>query len=150
MCIEALSGLRWHVVLAIGDNNDPASFRPLPPHFEVIQHIPQIQVLPYTDLLICLGGMATSVEAMYHGIPLLMMTHGHAEPELYADNMVRLGLGKHLKRAETNTENVRNSVLQLSTDGALLHRVKDMQHVVQRDPGGEETVNRMEEYLANR
>jgi MGT family glycosyltransferase len=149
MCIKALLDLHWHVVLAIGDNNDPKLFDPLPPHFEVMQHVPQFEALQYVDLLIGLGGMATTMEAMYYGIPLLLITDGHPEPELYADNVVRLGLGRHLKKAEVTAEAVRAAVIEISSDKELLKRVKQMQLVVQRGPGGEGTANRMAEYLSS-
>jgi MGT family glycosyltransferase len=147
MCINALEGLQRHVVLAIGDNNDPTSFAPLPPHFEIIHRMPQIQVLPYADLLICLGGMTTTMEAMYYGVPLLMMTHGFPEPELYAENVARLGLGRHLTKTESTVENIRKLVLGISDDAALFERVQHMQHMVQSAPGGEGTANRIGEYL---
>jgi MGT family glycosyltransferase len=147
MCVDALRDLRWHVVLAIGDNNDPRMFDALPPHFEILQGVPQFEALRYVDLLIALGGTATTMEAMYYGIPLLLITDGHPEPELYADNVVRLGLGRHLRKGEVTAETVRSSVIQISGDEDLLRRVRQMQLVVQREPGGEETVNRMIEYL---
>lgn len=147
MCLEALSGLGWRAVLAIGDNNDAASLEPLPVDCRIIKGVPQIQILPYADLLICLGGMITTVEAMYHGVPLLMMTHGYPEAEIYAENNARLGLGKHLSKDQTTTENVRQAIIDISEDAALKATVNRMQRVVQREPGAEETANRIAEYL---
>ena len=147
MCIEALSGLSWHVVLAIGNNNSRESLGPLPPHFEIFQHMPQIQVLPRADLLICLGGTSTSVEAMYHGVPMLMITHGFQEPELYAENMAKLGVGRHLGKESTNVVRIRQAALEILNDKAMHNNVRRMQHLVQREPGAEETVNRITEYL---
>ncbi|MFL6603932.1 MAG: nucleotide disphospho-sugar-binding domain-containing protein [Steroidobacteraceae bacterium] len=147
MCIEALADLQWHVILNIGENNDPATFGAVPAQFEIIQGKPQIGVLPYADLLICAGGMMTTVESMYCGVPLLMMTHGNVELEAYAENGVRLGLGRHLKKAEANAETIRESLLQMSEDTALRGRVMQAQRLVRAEPGAEEVANRIGEYV---
>jgi MGT family glycosyltransferase len=148
MCIEALSGLKYHVVLALGENNDPRSLEPLPPHFEILKGTPQIEVMPHAELLICLGGMTTTSEALYHGIPMLMITHGHLEAEAYAENNASRGLGIHLRKAQTTAGNIRDSALRISKDYAILSRVKELQYLIRRSPGAEETANRLEEYLA--
>jgi len=147
MCIDALSDLRVHVVLAIGDNNHPTLLDASPSEFEVLQGIPQIQILPHADLFISLGGMISSVEAVYHGVPQLMITHGYPEAEAYAENMVRLGLGIHLKDFETDSSHIRSAVQKMLEDGALQERVNKMRGIVRREPGAEETANRIEEYL---
>jgi|GEM_PF-3952224 len=147
MCAEALGGLGHNVVLAIGDNNDASSIGPLPPEFEIIQAVPLIQVMPHAELLVCLGGMATSVEAMYHGVPLVMMTHGHCEAEVYAENAARLGLGFHLRKADTTVRALRRTVLDALDDAALRGQVAGMQRIVQRGAGAEEVANQVTDYL---
>lgn len=147
MCIDALSDLRWHVLLAIGDNIDPETFNPLPPHCEIVQHIPLIKVMPHVNLFICLGGPISTTEALYHGIPLLMITHGHTDPEAYAENAVRLGIAIHLRKCETTVENIRQSALRVMEDQAIVDRVRQLQNFVRREPGAEDTANRIEEHL---
>jgi len=147
ICAEILADMQWHVILAIGSNNDRKSFEPLPPNVEIVQNVPQIQILPHVDLLICLGGMITTMEAVYHGIPMLMMTHGYPEPELYADNNVRLGTGIHLRHAEATPDNIRRSVQQITTDSRVREQVAHLQRVVQNSPGAEEAVSRITTYV---
>ena len=147
MCIAALSGLQWHVVLSVGDACDAASLMPLPPHFEIVRNTSHIKILRHASLYICLGGIITTAEAMYHGLPLIVTTHGALELEWQADNIESLGIGIHLRKADTNSENLRRAAIHVSEDHVLLQRVKQMQRAVQREPGGEETVNRIEEFL---
>lgn len=149
MCIDALLELQYHVLLAIGDDLDPASFDSLPPHFEIVQHVPLIQILPHASLLIFQGGPTSTMEAMYHGVPLVMITPG-PDLECYADSAVRLGIGIHLRRDEATVKSIRESVLRILADVAILNRVAQMQHVVRREPGAEDTANRIEEYLQER
>lgn len=146
-CIEALAGLQWHVILSIGDSGDAGSLMPLPPHFEIVQHNSHIQILRHASLFICLGGIITTSEAAYHGVPLIVTTHGFPELEWQADNIESLGLGVHLMKSETTVESIRKSAIHVSQDTAIHNRVRQMQRAVRREPGAEETANRIEEYL---
>jgi len=147
MCIDALSSLDLHVVLAIGDHNDAACLGTLPPHFEVLQGIPQMQVMPHAALLIFHGGMVTAAEALYHGVPLLLITHGNVECEAYAEHMAQLGVGIHLRKAETNVDSIRKSAVQIVRGTEIRSMVKEMSRIVRREAGGEDTANRIEEYI---
>ena len=144
MCIEALAGLQCHVVLQMGQDIDERRFGTLPPHFEVRRSKPQMAVLPYVSLLVCAGGMMSTVEAVYSGVPMLTLTNGNIELEAYAENGVRLGIGKHLKKAEASVESIRNSVQQMSDDSDLFSKVEQMKRLVRAEPGAEEVANRLD------
>jgi len=148
MCIQALLGLPWHVVLAIGSNNDPESLRPLPTNVEIVQNVPQLKILPYVSVLICLGGPITTWEAMYHGIPLIMITPGHSDPEAYADHAVELGIGIHLRKPDATVENIKRALERVQSSVAIRNQVKRMQYAVRRSWGAEESANFVEEYLS--
>lgn len=150
MCIDAFSGLQWHLILSIGDKGNPNDFGPLPPHVEMVQHTSHVKILPHVSLFICLAGIITSAEAMYHGVPLIATTHGIPENEWEAENLVDLGLAVHIRKADMSVEKLRQSVIQISEDAPLRNRVKQMQRIVQREPGAEEAANRIEEYLETR
>ncbi|MFL6603917.1 MAG: nucleotide disphospho-sugar-binding domain-containing protein [Steroidobacteraceae bacterium] len=148
MCMAALSGLGWHVVLSIGDQGDRSVLSPLPAHFEIVQHTSHLRILPHTTVFICLGGTITSAEAAYHGVPLLVTSHGFLEPECMGNNIARAGLGIHLKKDDTSVESIRDAAMRLSSDAELRDRVRRLQECVRREAGAEETANRIEEYLA--
>jgi MGT family glycosyltransferase len=147
MCMEAFDGLQWHVLLSIGDNADPNLLGPLPPHFEIVKNIAQVKILPYVNLAIFPGGLITSSEAAYHGVPLIAVTMGHSELEWLGDNIERLGIGIHLRKPNTSAMTIRKAVIDISRDHVFLKRVKEMQHKVRREFGAEEAVNRIEEML---
>jgi len=98
MCIEGLKNFPWHIILLIGDSIDPAALGPLPPNCEVDQRMPLVKILPHVSLLVCMGGIITTSEAMYYGVPLLVTSHGFKELEFQADNLDALGIGIHQKR----------------------------------------------------
>jgi dTDP-L-oleandrosyltransferase len=148
MCIEALAGQQWHVVLCIGDHVDPSTLKPLPPHFEVVQGISQNRILPHASLFIFSGGMISTTEAAYHGVPLIAVTNGGLELEWLADStLVRHAIGLHLRKSETNVESLRQAAIQVAADVKIRDRIKRLQRAIKQAPGGEETANRIEYYL---
>jgi UDP:flavonoid glycosyltransferase YjiC (YdhE family) len=104
-------------------------------------------ILPHVSLFICLGGNITAAEAAYHGVPLIVTSHGFPELEYQGDNIASSGLGLHLRKNDLNVENLRSAVTQVLEDAALLDKVKRIQRSVRREPGAEEVANRIEEYL---
>jgi MGT family glycosyltransferase len=142
-CIDALTELRWNLVLNIGDNIDIGCLHNLPDNVTLIQHKPLISVLPYVDLLVFGGGMMTTMEAMYCGVPLLMMTHGAVELEAYAENAARLGIGIHLAGVGRGPEEIKQSLLDMWANDALFDRVGRIQETVREGPGAEEVANRI-------
>lgn len=147
MCIEALSGLPAHVILSIGDRMDARVFDVLPENFEIVQGIPQIKVMPHVHLFICKAGPASAAEAMYHGVPMLMITHGNIDPESYAENAERLGMGVHLRGTEITATELRSAVCVMLENQAFSDRMKFLSRITRHEAGGEETANRIEQYL---
>lgn len=147
LCMEALRELQLHCVLAVGIGIDIAAFGTLPDDCEIVQGLPQIALMPHVDVIVCLGGMTTVMEALYHGLPLVMITHGKAHAELYANNVESHGLGIHLKGPEPNAAAVKNCVARILGDAAMGERIKQAQRRVKSAAGGEEVANWIEQQL---
>lgn len=147
MCIEALSDLQWHIILSIGESGDRSALEPLPAHVEIVQHTSHVKILRYATLLICLGGIITTSEAAYHGLPIIVTSHGFPELEWQADNLERVGNGIHVRKATMDAAAVRRAAVHAMEAGHMADRVREIRRLVQREPGGEETANAIEEYL---
>lgn len=146
-CLDALSGLDCHAVLSIGPNVERGAVGPLPRNAEIAPDIPQLQIMPHADTIVCLGGMTTTIEAMYHGLSMIMLTHSAPEPELYAENVQQHGLGVHLRGADVPADVIRDGVLQVMSQDSIKSNVREMQRVVRRSAGAEEVCNWLEEYV---
>jgi MGT family glycosyltransferase len=147
-CIEALSALKCHVLLSIGDHGDPTALQPLPDHFEIVQHNSHVKLLPHVDAFICCAGIITASEAAYHGVPLIAMSLGIVENVWEADIFERLGIAIHLRGdAALNRDALTSATIRALEDRSMLDRVREMQQKVQREPGAEEAANRVEEFL---
>lgn len=147
MCLTALSGLHWHVVLAAGDRDIPGLQSSLPPHAEVVRNVSNLSVLPHATLLICQGGNMSTAEAAYYGVPMIAATFGFAELEWCTEtSIVRLGLGKHLKPDETDEASIRRAAIQIAEDKEMTRNLERVSRDLQRSPGANDVANIIEEY----
>lgn len=148
-CLDALTGLHWHMALVIGDRNEPTSLRPLPAHASIIQHVNNIEVLPHASLLICQGGNMSTTEAAYYGVPVIAATFGFAELEWCAETSIaRLGLGKHLKGTMIEKQTLREAAVQIAEDAEMRRTLARVSELAHSDPGSEGVVDRIEQYLS--
>lgn len=146
MCIEALSDMPCNVILFPGDDSKLAPL-PLPANFQHVRGTSAAKALASSAVLICTGGATTASEAAYHGVPLVMTSCGGVELEGLCERWAHLGLGIHLKQEAMNAESLRSAVNEATTNPEILRRVRQMQCTVQREPGGEEVANVVEEFM---
>jgi UDP:flavonoid glycosyltransferase YjiC (YdhE family) len=74
--IDGLSDVDVEVLLTVGPGNNPAAIGPLPANAHVDQHVPQSLLLPECSLVICHGGAGTTLGALTHGLPLVLLPQG--------------------------------------------------------------------------
>jgi UDP:flavonoid glycosyltransferase YjiC (YdhE family) len=70
--LDALTGLDVHVVVATGPGVDPTGL-PGGPDIEIHQHVPHDEVLPVASLVIGHGGHSTTMRALAHDVPLIVV-----------------------------------------------------------------------------
>jgi UDP:flavonoid glycosyltransferase YjiC (YdhE family) len=70
--LDALAPLPVRVVATTGPTMDPASLRP-PPNAEVHAFVPHYDVMPSSSLVIGHGGHSTTMRALLHDLPLLIL-----------------------------------------------------------------------------
>lgn len=145
-CVVALSQLGWETILVAGGGL-LGDFDSLPAHCHPVQNISLFSVMPHVDVLICGAGMATAMEAVYHGIPMLMLSSGHAELEAYASMYQSHGLGIHLPQSAAAPENVARQAMRVYQDPELRSSLTKMQRALKESAGAEELVNWLEERL---
>lgn len=148
-CVEAVKKLGWHAILAPGKDTDVAALEPEIEGIEVMRNVPQILAMPHVDLLVGLGGMTTTMEAMYYGVPQLMLTHGHPEAELYAENVQKHGIGKHLRGKSVTSDEIMWGMALMLKDDAISRKTREMKERVRSSLGAVEVVEWMERSIAS-
>ncbi len=116
--IEALADGPWRVVMSIGNRIDRAAIwpdadgRPFPRNIAIHEFVPQLDVLAKASLCITHGGMNTTSEALWHGVPLLVFPQ-HGDRHMVAARVVELGAGLRLIPPDIEPSRLRALVMQV-------------------------------------
>ena len=112
-CFEAL-GSRDDimVVMSIGNRINIEDLGTIPKNFKVFNYVPQLKLLKKVNLFITHGGMNSSSEGLYNGVPLIVVPQFGDQP-LVARRVAELGAGIPLIGSATpkDIENAVNQIL---------------------------------------
>jgi MGT family glycosyltransferase len=133
-CFKAFGHTQWQVVLSRGKNVDPAVLDPTPANFIVADYVPQLELLPHTSVFISHGGMNSTMESLYYGVPLVVLPQ-MGEQEMTAQRIQELGLGVALNSKEVSANDLLRAVQQITNDATFGERVHTMQQAI-HDAGG--------------
>ena len=133
-CFDAFADSDWQVVLSVGARTDPSSLVRIPDNFLVRPHVPQLEVLEHTDVFVTHGGMNSVMEAIYYGVPMVVVPQ-QPEQALTAARVAELGLGVALEPEQATAGALREAVTTISDDAGYRNRLAHAQQAA-RDAGG--------------
>lgn len=114
--LDALTGLPLKAIVTTGDAIDPKSLR-VPANAEIHQRIPHEEILPKARCVITHGGHSTTMRALAHNLPLLIIPmHPMIDQQMVARSVVQHGAGITLRKT-ASAEEIRSAVKELVTDG---------------------------------
>lgn len=118
--LDALGTLPVRAIATLGHALDPGRLR-VPGNVEVRDFVPHHEVLPAVRAVITHGGHGTTMLALAHGLPVLVLPMSrHADQSLVAESVVASGAGLTLSKHASVTE-LRDGIRAL-LDGAELRR----------------------------
>ena len=91
-CIAAMGDTGYQAILSVGNRVDLSAFGELPENVEIYPSVDQIAVLQKADAFLTHCGMNSVSEALYFGVPLLMLPKTK-EQEGVAERVRQLGAG---------------------------------------------------------
>ena len=91
-CIEAFTDSEFNVVISVGNQIHPNEFSDLPNNFIIRQSVPQQKLLEKVELFITHAGMNSVNEAIYCGVPMLLLPH-QFEQKMIAQKVEEMGIG---------------------------------------------------------
>jgi len=151
--LDGLRGESLNIVVTVGRNNDPAALRAGEPGADsnvyVENYIGHASLLPHCDLAVTHGGSATTLGALDHGIPLLVLPQG-ADQFRNAERSVASGVGRRLLGSEVTPEAVRRDVATLLGDPTYRRRARMIQGEVARMPPPSQRVTLLERLARER
>lgn len=107
--IEGLADKPMNVIVTVGPDRDPAELGAPPPNVHVEQYVPQSLLLPRCDVVVAHGGSGTTLAALAHGLPLLVLPQGANQFE-NAERCAALGVGIRLLPGEVDAGAVGRAV----------------------------------------
>lgn len=120
-CVEAFGDSRWHVVMAVGDR---VRVPRIPVNFEVAPYFPQLTVLRHTTVFLSHTGMNSTMEALYHGVPLVSVPQ-MPEQAVNGDRVHELGLGHRLDSTAITARSLRETVEAVAEDPVTQTNVRE-------------------------
>jgi UDP:flavonoid glycosyltransferase YjiC (YdhE family) len=127
---DALAGQAFDAVLTLG----PAVSRQAidtPRNIESIAYADHDQLLPHADVVITHGGLGTTLRALAHGIPLLLLPLGR-DQEFNASRVVELGAGIRVP-VESSPSEIASALLELLAQPPFRKAAQDAAVAIARD-----------------
>ena len=124
-CLAACADLGGHVVIAVGDGVDIDALGTPPRNVEVRRFVAQLDVLRHADLFITHAGMGSTVEALYHGVPMLAVPQ-MAEERANADRIAQVGAGRVIDTAALTPAVLRREIDLVLADEGIRRRSAEL------------------------
>ncbi|MBI5839051.1 MAG: glycosyl transferase [Chloroflexi bacterium] len=105
-CFKAFENTGYQVVLSVGKQIDIDALKNIPANFIVRRHVPQLEVLQKASLFITHGGMNSVNEALFFGVPLIVIPMSVDQP-IVASRVRELGAGIYLEKRKANHRNLK-------------------------------------------
>ena len=134
ICFKAFQESQATVVLSVGKQTDIRQFKDIPPNFIVRNYVPQLEILQQADVFITHGGMNSSSEGLYFGVPLVVIPVMGDQP-IVANRIEELGAGLQLNRQELDAITLRNTTEQVLSNSSFKERSLEIGKSL-RDSGG--------------
>ena len=133
-CFAAFADTAWQVVLSYGTRIERAALGAIPRNFLVAPQVPQLEILPRTDVFLSHGGMNSVMESLSFGVPLVVVPQ-ILEQEVTARRVQELGLGLALDTATVMAEHLRAAVAQVAHDPTFRTGAQAMRQMIQEAGG---------------
>lgn len=125
-CIRAFQGQPVSVIMSIGNVVKLEQLGEIPDNFFVYPFVPQLEVLQKASLFITHGGMNSVNEALFYGIPMLVIPVGNDQPTV-ARQIERLHLGKCMKQKDAEAASLRSAAIEILNNNNYKNNLKEFQ-----------------------
>ncbi len=114
-CIRAFEATDYSVLISIGKGIDCKKFRNVNSNIHIYNYVPQCFVLSKADLFITHGGQNSINEAMYYGVPMLVLPQGF-DCESNGDQIERLQIGKKIRQGISEDDLLKQTKMLLEDE----------------------------------
>ena len=137
--LDALADVECNVIATVGPRSNPGELGPIPENAHVERYISQSLVLTLATVAVAHGGSGSTLAALAHGLPMLVVPQGADQFE-NAAQCVAIGAAKLLLPPELTVETARSAVSALLTEPSYRKRAGDLAGEIRALPGPEALV----------
>lgn len=145
-CMDACADLGGHVVIAVGDGVDLEALGTPPSNVELRRFVAQLHVLEHADLFITHAGMGSTMEALYHGVPMLAVPQ-MAEEQANADRIAEVGAGRVVATDGLTAPALRAEIERMLADTAIRRRALELRDATRAAGGAAAAADCVEDAL---
>jgi len=140
LCFKAFGNTDHTVVMSIGQQTQLDELGEIPQNFIVKKYVPQTEVLKYTKLFITHGGMNSTNEALYYGVPLIVLPLSADQP-IIAGQVVNIGAGIQLQMKSLTANQLNEAADRVLNDTSFNKAVTAIRESFQKSGGYHQAVD---------
>ncbi|MBP1989766.1 macrolide family glycosyltransferase [Paenibacillus eucommiae] len=145
LCFEALGNTDHTIVMSIGNKAQTSDLGEIPKNFIVNNYVPQTDVLQYTKLFITHGGMNSTHEGLYYGVPLIVIPQSADQP-IIAGQVASIGAGIKLQLHSLTANQLREAVDHVLTLRSIKKAVANIKESFRKSGGYDQAVDDIFDY----
>lgn len=121
LCFEAFAETKYTVILSVGSKTQISDLGNIPANFIVRSYVPQLDVLQHAKLFVTHGGMNSTNEGLYFGVPLIVLPQSADQPYL-ARRVSEIGAGLHLNYEGLTAGELREAAERVCKDASMRNK----------------------------
>ncbi|CQR55741.1 macrolide family glycosyltransferase [Paenibacillus riograndensis] len=134
LCFEAFGNTDHTIVMSVGNKTPISDLGEIPKNFIVQNYVPQTELLKQISLFITHGGMNSTHEALYYGVPLVVIPQSADQP-IVAGRIASIGAGIALQMQSLTANGLREAAEQVLNHPSYKKAVDNMKASLQRSGG---------------
>lgn len=146
--IDGLAEDPVNLLVTVGKNNDPDDLGPLRETVRVERFVPHADLLPHCDAVVTHGGPGSTVAALAHGLPLVVIPGGGAAQTRIGQACERAGVGRMVAREHLSPAAVRAAILEVLRDPGFGENARAIAAEIRQMPPPAEAVRAIEALAA--
>ncbi|MDR7236557.1 macrolide family glycosyltransferase [Neobacillus drentensis] len=147
LCFEAFRNTDHTVVMSIGEKVQMSDLGEIPKNFIVKNYLPQTEVLKYTKLFITHGGMNSTHEGLYYGVPLIVIPQSADQP-IIAEQVANIGAGITLTMQGLTANQLREAADHVLNDSSFQIAVSNIKESFQKSGGYQQAVDEIFKFIS--
>ncbi|PGM96097.1 macrolide family glycosyltransferase [Bacillus cereus] len=140
LCFKAFENTDYTIVMSIGEKTKISDLGDIPKNFIVKNYVLQTELLTYTKLFITHGGMNSTHEGLYNGVPLIVIPQSADQPVI-ANQVENLGAGIKLHMKELTEDQLRESVNLVLNNSSFKEIALNMKESFRKSGGYKQAVD---------